>query len=209
MGQKAEGQKNRSKKKSPETTAVAKPLSEGEVQIIEAVLARKKRASEVPLFQDRKPMMKGKSGQVGYAIAVEKMEELLKTDHGELAGTVISSAGKVTAFKQTPDEALNLAIQQFAALQPQNYPETMLMNQMIQVNAAASKCMSLAFSENQTAYVKEMNVKLATKLHRTFVAQIEALQKLRGKGGQKVTVEHVHVHQGGQAIVGNVEKGGG
>jgi hypothetical protein len=29
-----------------------------------------------------------------------------------------------------------------------------------------------------------------------------------GKGQQKVTVEHVHVHEGGQAIVGNVEGGG-
>jgi hypothetical protein len=41
-----------------------------------------------------------------------------------------------------------------------------------------------------------------------------ALQKLRGKAGQqKVTVEHVHVHQGGQAIVGAVsvskDEGGG
>jgi hypothetical protein len=28
----------------------------------------------------------------------------------------------------------------------------------------------------------------------------------RGKGQQKVTVEHVHVHSGGQAIVGPVER---
>ena len=58
---------------------------------------------------------------------------------------------------------------------------------------------------------RERNLNLATKLQRTFVAQIEALQKLRGKGGQKVTVEHVHVHEGGQAIVGNVShaQGGG
>jgi hypothetical protein len=31
-----------------------------------------------------------------------------------------------------------------------------------------------------------------------------ALNRHRGKGHQKVTVEHVHVHEGGQAIVGNV-----
>ena len=30
-----------------------------------------------------------------------------------------------------------------------------------------------------------------------------------GKGQQKMTVEHVHVHEGGQAIVGNVQQGGG
>jgi len=40
--------------------------------------------------------------------------------------------------------------------------------------------------------------------------QMEALKKYRGKGEQKMTVEHVHVHNGGQAIVGDVhQKAGG
>ena len=47
------------------------------------------------------------------------------------------------------------------------------------------------------------------KLARTFTAQVEALKRYRSKGEQKVTVEHVHVHDGGQAIVGNVEGGVG
>ena len=38
---------------------------------------------------------------------------------------------------------------------------------------------------------------------------MEALNRHRGKGQQRVTVEHVHVHQGGQAIVGAVHQGGG
>ena len=38
--------------------------------------------------------------------------------------------------------------------------------------------------------------------------KLEALNRHRGKGQQKVTVEHVHVHEGGQAIVGNVESRG-
>ena len=35
------------------------------------------------------------------------------------------------------------------------------------------------------------------------------LNRHRGKGQQKVTVEHVHVHSGSQAIVGVVETPGG
>jgi hypothetical protein len=42
---------------------------------------------------------------------------------------------------------------------------------------------------------------------RTFTAQLEALQRYRGKGQQKVTVEHVNVNAGGQAIVGTVHPG--
>ena len=45
---------------------------------------------------------------------------------------------------------------------------------------------------------------LAVKLLRTYTAQIEALAKLRRGGEQTVRVELVHVHSGGQAIVGAV-----
>ena len=45
------------------------------------------------------------------------------------------------------------------------------------------------------------------KLTRTFAAQVEALKRYRTGGEQKVTVEHVTVNSGGQAIVGNVTHG--
>jgi hypothetical protein len=46
------------------------------------------------------------------------------------------------------------------------------------------------------------------KLARTFAAQVEALRKHRNGGKQTVTVQHVNVSDGGQAIVGNVQRGG-
>jgi hypothetical protein len=42
------------------------------------------------------------------------------------------------------------------------------------------------------------------KLARTFAVQMEALKRYRAGGEQNVTVQHVSVGQGGQAIVGNV-----
>jgi hypothetical protein len=42
------------------------------------------------------------------------------------------------------------------------------------------------------------------KLTRTFATQMEALKRYRTGGEQKVTVQHVSVSEGGQAIVGNV-----
>src|SRR5437764_266135 len=53
------------------------------------------------------------------------------------------------------------------------------------------------------------NLSQANKLSRTFAKLLEALNRHRGKGQQKVTVEHVHVHSGGQAVVGIVEPPGG
>jgi hypothetical protein len=53
------------------------------------------------------------------------------------------------------------------------------------------------------------NLAQANKLSRTYATLLEALNRHRGKGHQKVTVEHVHVHAGGQAVVGMVETPGG
>ncbi|TQE98087.1 MAG: hypothetical protein FKY71_15680 [Spiribacter salinus] len=47
------------------------------------------------------------------------------------------------------------------------------------------------------------------KLARTFTTQMDALKRYRTGGQQKVTVEHVTVNSGGQAIVGAVQTGGG
>jgi Beta-lactamase len=49
------------------------------------------------------------------------------------------------------------------------------------------------------------NLNQANKLSRTFTELLDALNSHRGKGQQKVTVEHVHVHSGGQAVVGMVQ----
>jgi len=46
------------------------------------------------------------------------------------------------------------------------------------------------------------------KLARTYAAQVEALRKYRNGGKQTVTVQHVNVEDGGQAIVGHVQSGG-
>jgi hypothetical protein len=45
------------------------------------------------------------------------------------------------------------------------------------------------------------------KLARTFIMQLEAINRLESGGEQKVTVQNVSVSEGGQAIVGNVTQG--
>ena len=61
----------------------------------------------------------------------------------------------------------------------------------------------------QTPEGRRENPAQANKLSRTFARLLEALNRHRGKGQQKVTVEHVHVHSGAQAVVGTVETPGG
>ena len=54
----------------------------------------------------------------------------------------------------------------------------------------------------------EAHERAYNKLARTYATQVEALRKYRNGGKQTVTVQHVNVEDGGQAIVGNVEAGG-
>jgi len=77
--------------------------------------------------------------------------------------------------------------------------------QLIAAHNATMECYRRAMIGEQTLEGRRENLNQANKLSRTWATLLEALNKHRGKGQQKVTVEHVHVHQGGQAIVGNVE----
>ncbi len=90
-------------------------------------------------------------------------------------------------------------------LGPQNGPEALLAVQMIGVHEASTFFLHRATAEGQTGDGVDRNVLRATRLMRLFNEQLDARAKLKGRTSQqKVTVEHVHVHEGGQAIVGAV-----
>ena len=86
--------------------------------------------------------------------------------------------------------------------------EAMLAAQMAAVHMASMTfARHLAHVENipqQDSAERAFN-----KLTRTFAAQMSALKAYRSRGEQKMTVQHVHVGEGGQAIVGQVNTGGG
>src|SRR5215212_2483220 len=92
---------------------------------------------------------------------------------------------------------------------PRDELEGMLVAQMMAAHHAAMECFRRAMIDQQTFEGRRENLNQANKLSRTYTMLLEALNRHRGKGQQKVTVEHVHVHSGGQAIVGSVETGGG
>ena len=45
----------------------------------------------------------------------------------------------------------------------------------------------------------------AARLQNAYRGHVEVMMKLRGQAQQSVRVKHVHVHEGGQAVVGKVE----
>ena len=102
-----------------------------------------------------------------------------------------------------------MAITRLTGIKPQRPVETMLAMQMIATHEAAMECLRRAMLADQTVEGRDLNLKHATRLMSVYERQVAALDKHRGKGQQNVTVKHVHVAEGGQAIVGNVTRNGG
>jgi hypothetical protein len=94
-------------------------------------------------------------------------------------------------------------------IKPNDEIEGMIAAQMIGLHSASMECLRRAMVKEQTFEGRRENLNQANKLSRTYAALVEALNRHRGKGQQKVTVEHVHVHAGGQAVVGVIEPPGG
>jgi len=110
--------------------------------------------------------------------------------------------------KPTADKA-SAALAMIDGIAPASPLEGLLAAQMTACHNMAMEFSRRAITDGQKTELVDINLNRATKLMRTFTAQVEALQKLRNKGQQKITVQHVQVGHGGQAIIGDVHKGGG
>jgi hypothetical protein len=101
------------------------------------------------------------------------------------------------------ERGANFMLSVVKGIKPRDQVEAMLAAQMAAVHMASMTfAKRLAHVENipqQDSAERAFN-----KLTRTFAAQMSALKDYRLRGEQKMTVQHVHVADGGQAIVGNV-----
>lgn len=143
----------------------------------------------------------------------EGLKKLFGTGNLEMALHLLDQLYRVMP-KRTDEEmksAPSLAMTLQSAIKPQDELEALLATQMIAVHNLAMKFLGNAVIPDQTFVGTNANIERANKLLRTFTTQMEALNRYRGKGQQKVTVEHVTVNQGGQAVIGVVERptGGG
>jgi hypothetical protein len=116
-------------------------------------------------------------------------------------------------LKNSDDETKQLqimaALDGLIGIHPRDELEGMMAAQLIASHSAAMECYRRAMIGEQTFEGRREVLNQANKLSRSFARLLETLNRYRGKGQQKVTVEHVHVHAGGQAVVGAVSTPGG
>jgi|AntAceMinimDraft_2_1070361.scaffolds.fasta_scaffold41366_1 hypothetical protein len=192
--------------KKKTTKAVTLP-SEKHLEAL-ATRARIQKARQCPGFKDGRPLDRNGQDEL---LAFGRVMDICKTDEIDVAIALVKGAAAGQLWGDKPDDEKGRVLAHMAELKPETPLEAMLISQIIAVNTAITKTLHNALLPEQTPYGKETNMSYATKLQRTFLQQIDALQKLRGKGQQTVRVEHVTVNAGGQAIVGHVEQktGGG
>jgi hypothetical protein len=129
-----------------------------------------------------------------------------KSDHWNniLANQAVQALWLKNSSSEERDKQFSAVISALAGIAPRDELEGMMAAQLVAAHNAAMECYRRAMIGEQTFEGRRENLAHANKLSRTYAALLEALNRHRGKGQQKVTVEHVHVHAGGQAVVGMV-----
>ena len=111
--------------------------------------------------------------------------------------------------KPLDDATANLVLALLHRIGPRDELEAMLASQMIVAHVAAIDASRRALHVEQTAGGRAAYLGLARKLMTLFTAQMDALDRYRGKARtQKIVIERVLVAPGAQAIVGAVANGG-
>jgi hypothetical protein len=108
--------------------------------------------------------------------------------------------------EEDQDRQRGAAVAALIGIGPKDELEGMIAAQLVACHNAVMDCYRRSSLPEQTFEGRQENLNQANKLSRTYALLLESLNHHRGKGQQKVTVEHVHVHSGGQAIVGTVER---
>jgi len=139
----------------------------------------------------------------------EISEAMFGVDNKDVFSVLLRQTIDAVPSDTDKDITANFVIAMLLDLHPQDAMEAMLITQMIAVHTQAMEWSRRAVIPEQTVKGIEMNVSRATRLMRTFTSQVEALQKYRNKGKQTIQVQHINVQSGGQAIVGDVQGGGG
>jgi hypothetical protein len=114
----------------------------------------------------------------------------------------IASIQPYLGDEEKRDKMRAIAVAGLTGIGPKDALEGMIAAQMLAIHDAAMACFRYALAANKSSGLFRDFLGQAGKLSRTFAVLLDALNHHRGKGMQKIMVEHVHVHSGGQAVAG-------
>lgn len=142
-----------------------------------------------------------KDRDVGYAL----LAEALGTANIDFIDGLVRQLADAGSRGTIDPKEINFMLGVIKSIKPNDQIEAMLGAQMAAVHITAMQFLQ-HFPRIQSLPQQDAAERAFNKLTRTFTMQMDALKRYRTGGEQKVTVQHVTVGEGGQAIVGNVNQ---
>jgi hypothetical protein len=199
---------SREPKKPVKPTSSHRP-TDGEQLAIERVKERRARATPVPRFNVE---MTGTRVRISADYPRGDTSRILLADafgtaDDVLALGLLSQLAGVSQSGRTKQE-LNFMLSVVRGINPKDETEALLAVQMAAIHNATMVA-ARRINRVETIPQQDSASTMLNKLARTFATQVEALKRYRSAGEQTIKVQHVTIHDGAQAIVGNVSQGGG
>ena len=119
-----------------------------------------------------------------------------------------ASANRLDLITAMGTDVAAMALDAADTIGASNSMEKMLAHQMAVCHDSAMRCVSKANLERDPVHAVRM-MNLGVRLMDTFQSGLITLKRLRGSGEQRITIQHVNVTDGGQAVIGQVQPGGG
>ena len=195
-----------SKTELAEDGALPAVQNEADERHVQALSERRRRRADPPQVEFTK---KGNIALCGEDGALAELRALAATGlhNSDALALIVHQLVHLSpdSFDQKENSRVNAALALLDELEPEGGTQTMLAAQMVATHIAAISCFSRAAIGKQTFEGREIALKFGTKLSGLYARQAQTLAKLKRNGQQTVNVRHVHVHDGGQAVVGNIE----
>lgn len=148
-------------------------------------------------------------GMVGATTGRAILRETLREGATRIAAD--ASCARAELLLEQSSGVLPMALDAAEAMGAESSPEKMLGHQLALAHDAALRLMSKAMqrAERDAESVEAARLaNTAARLLSVYQDGLLTLQRLRTGGAQTVTVQHVNVQAGAQAVVGNVTAGG-
>ncbi len=144
------------------------------------------------IMQDKQPLVSDRTRD-----AKEKFNRHIIQKNAAAISDISAHNFDINKARQISQNAL-------AALDAKDGLQSMLAAQILSIHELQQRSMVYAHAADDLE-LKKYFTNATIKLANCFVQQANTLAKLQGVGGQKIIIERVDVHQGGQAIVGNIQ----
>lgn len=185
-------QKQWRSKKCPIKAIIKKAPTDKERDQLEISLTQQASSERANMSLDEKNLAK-----------LEAIATMTGASNIGLAAFLLDSTFGTLAKTGDQTHTHNVMMQGLYEMNPADATEGMLCSQAISLYAQGMDYLKRARNAS-THEITNVYTNLATKLLRLQQETIEQLERYRRRGRQSIHVEHVHVHEGAQAIIGNV-----